>query len=262
MSLEGKVALITGAGRGIGLAVARTLAARGMRIAVNDLDAPSAERAAADAGGTALAVPADVTRSAEVAAMFERAEAALGPIWLLVNNAWRLPRRPVRGLPRRGLGSGSGRGCQGHIPVRAGRGTAHEAPGPGGRIVNVSSIAGLIVRTRQIAYCAAKAAVVHLTRCPGGRSGVIRHYGELPVPGDDTHRHAGRNPPATADFRLEDYEGAIPAGRMAEPEDQARHGGLVRLRRGRPRDRTGDQRGWRSEPERGADGEAPAASVR
>jgi NAD(P)-dependent dehydrogenase (short-subunit alcohol dehydrogenase family) len=90
MSLQKRVALVTGAGRGIGLITARVLCERGMAVAVNDRDAEAAERAAAglrDAGHRAIAWPADVTRAEEVSAMFAHVGAALGPLWLLVNNA-------------------------------------------------------------------------------------------------------------------------------------------------------------------------------
>ena len=66
MSLEGKTALVTGAARGIGLAIAQRLTTDGARVAVLDLDRPGAEAAAKTLGPEALALVADVTRSAEV----------------------------------------------------------------------------------------------------------------------------------------------------------------------------------------------------
>jgi 3-oxoacyl-[acyl-carrier protein] reductase len=88
--LRGKVALVTGSSRGIGLAEARLLAREGVRIAVNGLDRERAEAAAAElraAGGDALAFAGDVTRSAEVADLFARIRVGLGPCSILVNNA-------------------------------------------------------------------------------------------------------------------------------------------------------------------------------
>ena len=88
--LTGQVAIITGAGRGIGRAIAERLAAEGARVALVARSAEQLEAAAAEirAGGwSALAVPADITDAAGVAAMLERVEAALGPVDLLVNNA-------------------------------------------------------------------------------------------------------------------------------------------------------------------------------
>src|SRR5436190_23611769 len=82
----GKVVLVTGAGHGIGRAVAERFAAEGARVAVNDVDAQRAAGAAHAIGAT-LAVAADVSNKPQVDTMFDRVEAELGPIDVLVNNA-------------------------------------------------------------------------------------------------------------------------------------------------------------------------------
>ena len=89
-SAPSRVAIVTGAARGIGEATARKLAADGMAVAVVDLDegaCASTVTAIHDAGGTALAVGADVSDSAQVAAATERVVAELGAPTVLVNNA-------------------------------------------------------------------------------------------------------------------------------------------------------------------------------
>jgi len=83
--LQGKVALITGAGRGIGLAIARRFVDEGASVVINDLDSVSAEKAAAPLGGIALA--ADVSDSSQVARMFEQVAERCGRLDVLVNNA-------------------------------------------------------------------------------------------------------------------------------------------------------------------------------
>src|SRR5262249_46787649 len=88
--LEGKVALITGAGRGIGRAIALRLAGEGCDVALSDLNAETAEEGAAEAralGRRAIAVASDVTKADQVDGLVARTVAELGKIDVLVNNA-------------------------------------------------------------------------------------------------------------------------------------------------------------------------------
>ncbi len=83
--LQGKVALITGAARGIGLAIAKRFVEEGASVVINDLDPVLAEKAASPLGGIAIA--ADVSNSAAVARMFEQVAERCGRLDVLVNNA-------------------------------------------------------------------------------------------------------------------------------------------------------------------------------
>jgi 3-oxoacyl-[acyl-carrier protein] reductase len=88
MKLEGKIALVTGGGSGIGRAIAQRFAEEGARVVVNDIRKDAAERAAAEIGGArAHAIAADVADSTAVRAMFEEIERAFGGLDILVNNA-------------------------------------------------------------------------------------------------------------------------------------------------------------------------------
>lgn len=90
MALDGRIAIITGAGGGLGRAHALYLAGRGVKVAVNDVSADAAERVVqeiAASGGTAMAVAASVTDEAAVGAMVEAVIAAWGRVDILVNNA-------------------------------------------------------------------------------------------------------------------------------------------------------------------------------
>src|SRR5258707_195666 len=89
--LTGKVAVVTGASKGIGSGIATALAAAGARVAVNySSDRKGAERVAQaiiDSGGEAIAVGADVSKAADVARLFKEVDAAFGRLDVLVNNA-------------------------------------------------------------------------------------------------------------------------------------------------------------------------------
>jgi 3-oxoacyl-[acyl-carrier protein] reductase len=90
LGIRDRVALVTGAGRGIGLEIGKTLAEEGVRVAVNDLFEDRAQEGAqeiAKAGGTAIGVAGDVTDNDSVGAMVKRVVEDFGAVDILVNNA-------------------------------------------------------------------------------------------------------------------------------------------------------------------------------
>jgi NAD(P)-dependent dehydrogenase (short-subunit alcohol dehydrogenase family) len=166
MRLSDKRALVTGAGAGIGRAIAQRFAREGAHVAVNDVNAETAEQVAAairEDGGRAEPVPADCSIEAEVARMSARAEEALGGLDIVVNNAGIEIIKPVVDLTEadwdRLMGinlKGVFFGCKYGIP-------ALERSG-GGSIVNMASSAGLIGIPLLSCYCASKGAVIQFTR--------------------------------------------------------------------------------------------------
>lgn len=100
--LQGKVALVTGASKGIGAGIARELAAVGAAVVVNYASDQTGARSVVDAittaGGRAVGIQADVAKSADVARLFERATAAFGALDILVNNAGVYQAMPVADL--------------------------------------------------------------------------------------------------------------------------------------------------------------------
>jgi 3-oxoacyl-[acyl-carrier protein] reductase len=103
LNLQGKVALVTGGGQGVGRRICLELATEGVRVVVNDLFAERAQSVAAEiaaAGGEALAAPADITVPSQVDTMVKQAKERFGPIDILVNNAGVLAeRRATGGVP-------------------------------------------------------------------------------------------------------------------------------------------------------------------
>ena len=165
--LQGRVAIVTGAGQGMGRAVARALAARGAKVVVNDMRAESAEATAAElraSGGAALAIPADVIDPAAVRAMVERTVAHFGAVHILINNAGVLRPTRVADIPEAEWDwviavnlKGTFLCSQAVLPELKAAGW--------GRIVNFSSTAGKNVSTVGGAhYTAAKAGVLGFTR--------------------------------------------------------------------------------------------------
>jgi len=87
MRLEGKIALVTGAGSGIGQCIAETYAREGARVALADINADAAKASARAIGNSAIALRCDVSKKSDVEGMVEEAVAAFGALDILVNNA-------------------------------------------------------------------------------------------------------------------------------------------------------------------------------
>jgi NAD(P)-dependent dehydrogenase (short-subunit alcohol dehydrogenase family) len=160
--LDGRVALVTGGGRGIGEAVCQRLAAAGARVAVFDLDRATAETVARAVGG--LAVAGDATDEVQVNRVVQEVEAGLGPIDILVNNAaitgkaakiWELDRAEMDRVLTVNV-VGPFLCCKAVVPGMLKRGY--------GRIVSVASIAGKEGNPTLGPYSASKAALIALTK--------------------------------------------------------------------------------------------------
>src|SRR5687767_11295811 len=217
-----RIALVTGGARGIGFTIAKTLCERGMSVGVNDLNADGAERGASDLkrmGHDAFACPADVTQRDQVAQMVSRLEEEAGPLWLLVANAGTFHAAPTIELSEQqwdqefDVDAKAVFLCS-QAAVRA------MIPRKGGRVIVISSVAGLIVRTGQIGYCSAKAASIHFARCLAVEMAPHGITVNCICPGM-TDSEMLRQSAAARGVDLREFEEMIPSGRLARPEDHA-----------------------------------------
>lgn len=167
MKLANKIALITGAGSGMGRVASLLFAHEGAKIAAVDIDEKAAHETArlvADAGGKAVGIRADVSRSADAQAMVAAAIAQLGVPNIVYNNAGIEGKaEPIVKLADEDFDRviainlrGVWLGMKYAIP--------HMITNGGGTIINTASIAGLVGLRNSSAYCAAKAGVIALTK--------------------------------------------------------------------------------------------------
>jgi NAD(P)-dependent dehydrogenase (short-subunit alcohol dehydrogenase family) len=222
-TLQGRHAVVTGASRGIGLAIARALMARGARITLRARDAHALEVAVAELGGDTAWQTVDVTDAEGVAAAFARA----GAVDILVNNAGQAASAPFgrtdAALWQRMLDvnlTGAYHCIQAALPAMLDAGW--------GRVVNVASTAGLTGYRYVAAYCAAKHGLVGLTRalalevankgvtvnavCPG--------YTETDIVAEAVANIVRRTGRTEGQARAE-LAAANPQGRLVQPDEVA-----------------------------------------
>lgn len=165
VDLSGKVALVTGAARGIGKAIADTLAGGGARVVYTDIDRAEAATSASASTG-AIAMLMDVTSEAQVRAVTNEVVGKFGRIDILINNAGvntLAHRVPIDEFPRREWDRIVGVDLTGLYIVSKAVVPSMRAQGSG-RIINIASVAGLVPLRLQSAFVAAKAAVINLTK--------------------------------------------------------------------------------------------------
>jgi 2-hydroxycyclohexanecarboxyl-CoA dehydrogenase len=215
--LENKIAIVTGAGRGIGKGIATKLAAEGAHVVVSDIDADTAQATAAELGGTAAV--ADVTSLESVRAMTEQVVAAHGRVDILVNNAgWDLAGPFLESDP--GVWDKIMRINLYGVLNTTYTVVPHMVEAGTGAVVNVSSDAGRVGSSGEAVYSAAKGGIIAFTKTMAretARNGV-RVNAVCPGP-TDTALFAsigGDNPKLR-----EALTRAIPMRRLGRPEDLA-----------------------------------------
>ena len=216
--LSGKVAVVTGASKGIGASIAKNLAAEGAAVVVNYATSKAgADKVVAEitsGGGKAIAVQADIAKKTDIDPMFAETKAAFGQLDILVNNAGIYDLAPLEAITEEDFHK------QFDLNVLGLFLTTQEALnyfGPaGGSVINSSSIVSTLGAPGASVYSATKAAVDAATRSLGPRMIRVNSINPGMVETEGT-RNAGI---IESDFRKQ-TEANAPLGRIAQPQDIA-----------------------------------------
>ncbi|MFE6636637.1 2,3-dihydro-2,3-dihydroxybenzoate dehydrogenase [Streptomyces tendae] len=227
--LDGRLALVTGAGRGIGAAVVTALVDEGVRVVATDLDRAGVQTLAARHGESVTPRQMDVTDATAVETLVAETEDTLGPLDIAVNVAGILRDGPVADLTDEDWAAHFAVNTTGVFHVS--RAAARRMTGRGrGSIVTVASNAGGIPRAGLAAYAASKAAAVMFTKCLGlevARQGVRCNTVSPGSTMTDMQRALWTSGEEEASARrvvegdLVSYRTGIPLGRIADPSDIA-----------------------------------------
>jgi 3-oxoacyl-[acyl-carrier protein] reductase len=220
--LTGKVALVTGASKGIGASIAKHLAAAGASVVVNYASSKAgADKVVAEitaAGGKAVALQADVAKPADITRLLAETKAAFGQIDILVNNAGVYEFVPLEGVTPALFH------WMFDINVLGLLLTTQEAvklfPPTGGSVINISSVAGKNALPHSSIYSATKAAVDSITRVLAAELGPRKIRVNAINPGMVETEGVQAGGFAEGDFR-KNVETATPLGRIGQPVDIA-----------------------------------------
>ncbi|MDP2953933.1 MAG: 3-oxoacyl-[acyl-carrier-protein] reductase [Chloroflexota bacterium] len=220
MSLSGRVALVTGSGRGIGRAIALRLAQEGATLVVNDLEVAGGGRAVAEeiqaAGGQALAIAADISHPSSVQELMETAATSLGGIDIIVNNA---------GITRDALIMRMSEEDWDRVLTINLKGAflctkaalRHMVRRRWGRIINIASVVGLLGNAGQANYASAKAGLIALTKATAREVASRGITANAIAPGFiDTDMTRNLSPELKEEILRQ-----IPLGIFGQPEDVA-----------------------------------------
>lgn len=232
MQLEDKIALVTGAGRGMGRAISLQLAEAGANIAVSDIDASTAEDTAVavkQLGRESIVLPADMGDLQDIDRMFRQAKDAFGRIDVVVNNAGVTKYLDIMDVQEEDWDRIHRVNAKGvfFCMQRAARELIDQ--GQGGRIINIASIAGKgYAGTSNAAYAASKGAVISMTSIAAHQLGGYDINVNAICPGStltEMGRETREQRAETLGVPLEELQSrsasSIPIGRPNDPEDIA-----------------------------------------
>lgn len=246
--LVGRVALVTGAGRGLGGAIAIDLAKAGARVAICDIDIPALEqtrRAVEAAGAQCLALRCDVSSSGEVAQLFSSIVECFGTLHILVNNAALVPSGPADAerrnkhyahittpVPRQSLGFTSAMSDEEwhrywDVNVHGVFYCTREAlklmePQRDGKIVNIASIAGISAMSAHSPhYSATKGAVIAFTKSVAAEVAGANVFVNAMAPGGVATPELTKYFQAAGEEKRNQFWQVVPAGRLGTMAEYA-----------------------------------------
>ena|SRR5438309_9777678 len=218
--LNGKVAVVTGASKGIGAGIAKDLAAEGASVVVNYASAKSDADKVVDeiskAGGKAVAVQANVAKKAEVQRLFGEAEKALGKIDILVNNAGVYEFVPLEDVTEQQFHKMFDTNVLGMLLVT--QEALKHFNSKGGSIINIGSLASSFTPPTAVVYNATKGAVDAITRTLAKELGPRKIRVNSVNPGMVITEGAIAGGYTEGDMRKA-FESQTPLGRVGQPDD-------------------------------------------
>ena len=220
--LEGKVAIVTGASKGIGAAIAKGLGAAGAKVIVNYASSrEGADRVVAEItgkGGRAVAVQGDVAKAADVRRLFEETQRAFGALDVLVNNAGVYQLEPIESVVEDAFHRQFNTNVLGPI-LAIQEAVKHFGP-KGGSVINISSVASTAAPPNSVVYSATKGALDTVTRVLAKELGPRRIRVNTIAPGGVETEGVHAAGLIGSDFEKQVVAGT-PLGRFGQPEDIA-----------------------------------------
>jgi 3-oxoacyl-[acyl-carrier protein] reductase len=221
--LQGKVAVVTGASKGIGAGIAKALAAEGASVVVNystsKEGADTVVRQITSEGGKAIAVQGDMSKSADVQRLFRETSSSYGSLDILVNNAGIFKFEPLEAVKEEEFHREFNTNVLGPI-LAIQEGVKYFGPN-GGSVINISSVASQLTPPNSVVYSATKGALDSVTRVLAKELGPRKIRVNTLAPGGVETEGAHAAGVMGSDFEKE-MIAKTPLGRFGQPDDIAR----------------------------------------